>query len=1123
MKILLNIRGVRSCPPRDCLKIKLTILLFFLTLFNIRANVYSFDHLMPIDLADRDRNELGVNEIVSQQIEISGTVKDVDGEVLPGANIVLKGTSKGVVSDFDGNFTIAVPNAQAVLVVSFIGMETKEVVVGNNTSLEVLLDYAAEKMDEVVVTALGMKREKKALGYAVAVVEAEALNQQPNTNVLSGLSGKMSGVQINEMGGDINAKMNVIIRGQTSLTSNNEPLLVIDGSPVGNTDAMRDISSLDIASVSVLKGASAAALYGSRAGNGVILITTKSGEGAKQGIGVSFTQSTTLSVPYSYFELQNTFTTGQKGQFNESSWQYWYGPRAGVEVVQWNTNGQPQPLVMYDNSLQDFFQTGLSTQTDASVSGNYDRGSFNFSINHMKSDGITPGMELKRLGFSLATSYKITDKVKLTTNITISKPTSDNLPLTNNGSDDIYMDIFANPPHVNINDLKDYWEIEGSKQRRAGALPNNPWFSAYERDRTLDQIRGFGNVRLDIDILPGLTAMGRVAYSANNEKIESIYPWSYDGFGSSAVKPFGAYEQTKLDEREANVDFLFSYDKKVGDFRINPSVGGNYLNSKNTSLYGGGDVLTLPALYTLSNVARPGLGYNSGVFEKEIYSLYGLASLSFKEMVYLDLTARNDWSSTLPKENRSYFYPSASLSMLVSEMTQMPSWVSLVKLRTGWAEVGKDTDPYSINPILNQTFWGNDIQYSVPASLPNTALKPEIATSYEVGTDLGFVNNRIVFEGTWYKTQNRNQIIGVTTSPMSGFSSATINAGNVENTGIELALNTVPVRTADFEWNLGFNFTKQESRLVELVEGIDRIGVGNAGSLTQQTFVGGIIGDLYSTSVLRVESGEYEGWPILNNNGGLTFQTDNALKPKVGKSTNDFNVGMNTSVKYKNFTLSANLDWRQGGNFYSETMKRTARSGWVDKWQGDAGTFSGVLGSNSFNGDRTALANEIKSNPDVYQADNVWIGGRDAQTGGFEYNGFNNGSFWPGVIKNSDGTYTENFGGPGTVLFDAYKVVEPGGGLWDVGSSFMYDLSFVKLRNITLTYDLPQKFASKISAQRVSFSVFTKNIMLWNAADIGIDPELAYYQNNGSYDIGKEKWNALPWVAPVGFTINLTF
>ena len=336
MKILLNIRGVRSCPPRDCLKIKLTILLFFLTLFNIRANVYSFDHLMPIDLADRDRNELGVNEIVSQQIEISGTVKDVDGEVLPGANIVLKGTSKGVVSDFDGNFTIAVPNAQAVLVVSFIGMETKEVVVGNNTSLEVLLDYAAEKMDEVVVTALGMKREKKALGYAVAVVEAEALNQQPNTNVLSGLSGKMSGVQINEMGGDINAKMNVIIRGQTSLTSNNEPLLVIDGSPVGNTDAMRDISSLDIASVSVLKGASAAALYGSRAGNGVILITTKSGEGAKQGIGVSFTQSTTLSVPYSYFELQNTFTTGQKGQFNESSWQYWYGPRAGVEY-QWAT------------------------------------------------------------------------------------------------------------------------------------------------------------------------------------------------------------------------------------------------------------------------------------------------------------------------------------------------------------------------------------------------------------------------------------------------------------------------------------------------------------------------------------------------------------------------------------------------------------------------------------------------------------------------------------------------------------------------------------------------------------------------------------------------------------------
>ena len=1053
------------------------------------------------------------------QFRVAGIITDENGTPLPGASIVEKGTTNGTTTDFDGNYTIELADSNAILLVSYLGYASKEIDVNGQSTLNAQLLPNTGELDEVVVTALGMKREKKALGYSVSETDSERLNLVPQENVLGGLSGKVSGLSVSRSGNDVFAESYVTIRGRTSLTGNDQPLVVVDGAPVGDASVMADISAMDIETVSVLKGASAAALYGSRAGNGVILITTKSGSGMQKGIGVSINTTVTLNSPYKYMDLQNRFTNGQRGQFNEATWQHWYGAEEGTQAVQWNSNGEAVPLKFYDNSLQDYFRTGVTTINDATVSGAYAKGNFRLGISHLKGEGITPEAELERLGLNLNTSYKITDNVNISVNLNLTNSYSDNYPSNLIGDNDQYFDIYNIAPHININDLRDnIWVERNVEQRKITEGYNNPWWFSSQRKNGIDRIRGFGNIKLDWQITPDFSAMGRVSYSSNNNKQEIRRPWDYQGFGDT--QPNGSYFINRGLDRESNAEVLFTYTKKIGDFHLSSSAGGNLLKFKGERIDAGGDNLVLPGLFTLSNVARGGLSYNSSLSEKAIYSAYGLLSLSYKDIAFVDVTARNDWSSTLPKENRSYFYPSISGSFLVSEALEMPSWVSLIKLRSGWAEVGKDTNPYAIQPILSQGYWGDDFTYSLPSSMPNTTLKPEIATSYEVGTDLKFFNNRLGFDATYYKNQNKNQILNVNASPLSGYTSTTINAGKVENYGVELGMHLVPIRTKDILWNMDFNFTTQKSKLVELVDGIDRISFGGGRDMGSFTRVGGEIGDLYSPFIEKVEEGPYAGWNLLDANGRWVVDRTYENQIKVGNFNNDFTLGMTTSFTYKNFTLSASFDWRQGGQFFSESMKRMARSGKIEDWRNgvSSSTFSGILDANSFGGDREALANEIANNP-IYRDNDVWVGGRTEELGGFENNGSYNGAFFPGVIDNGDGTYTENFGGPGTQLFDAYRVVESSGSFWRTGYAFMYGASFVKLRDITFTYNFPKEVAEMVSARNISLSLYSKNIILWTEAGIGIDPEVAYDRGQQ----GHENWNLAPWTAPVGFRLNVGF
>jgi len=1054
---------------------------------------------------------------------VKGNVTDSKGEPLPGVNIMIKGTSRGTSTNTQGFYQIDVPDRNAILIFSYVGFTSREILVGNQQTIDIQLEEDTKSLNEVVVTALGLKREKRSLGYAVGEVGGKELNRVPQENPLGGLQGKVTGLQINNSSPELNAETHVYIRGTNSLTNNDAPLVIVDGVPSGNPNVLRDISSSNIESISVLKGPSAAALYGSRAGNGVILITTKTGLTEPKGLGISFNSGYTATVPYQFIEMQNRFTTGKRGIFDESAYQHWYGPEEGTVVPQWNTQGEARPLKFYPHNRENFFQTGYSLISDISVGGNYEKGHFRVALNHLNGVGNTPGMDLNRIGMNLAAGYNLNKNLTVSTNLNIQNSYSDNF-FTQLSSLFSYIDINTVPPHVDINELRDYWEIEGELQRNVNKSFNNPWFEAYEHRMPFRRDRRIGNIALTWDILPTLSLTSRLSENFTYENSEELSPWSLYG---GRTRPRGGYNSTKSSLREINAEVLLSYKKEFGDFYIAPSVGGNLMKYRGESSFIGGDNLVIPGLYTASNIERAGLNYSTSVSNKEIHSVYGLVSTSFRDLVYLDFTARNDWSSTLPADVRSYFYPSVSASLMVNEIINMPKWVNMLKLRSGWAQVGKDTDPYTIHNVLNRGTWGNLTYYTNPTSLPNTRLKPEIATSYEAGFDISAFSNRLKIDFTFYQMNNRNQILDVNVSQMSGYSAAKINAGVVENWGTEIGIHATPLRIGNWEWNTTVNFTRDRNRLKELTNGVDQVLFWQENGANAITRVGEQLGDIYGYDALRVKEGPYAGWALLNSNGKL--QQDNSQLVKIGNYMHDFMMGFQNTVRYKSISLSASIDWRQGGNFYSNTMQRFARSGIVEDYNNGvhSSTFTGILNAHSFGGDQDRLVNEIKSNPEIYRDGNVWIGGRNEDLGGFLYNGVNNGAFFPGVIAYGQGGYIENFGGPGTRYINTWEVHEPGGGYWDIAiaNRFVYDASFVKLRELALTYDLPKTLVEKARMRGASVSVFARNIILWTGANIGIDPELAYMRRQHAYQSrGIERFGgAGPWVASGGITLKLDF
>ena len=582
---------------------------------------------------------------------------------------------------------------------------------------------------------------------------------------------------------------------------------------------------------------------------------------------------------------------------------------------------------------------------------------------------------------------------------------------------------------------------------------------------------------------------------------------------------------------------MVSYKKDVSNFSISASAGGNYryqyATNHTTQAKKRGTGLIVPNVFTLSNIAPDNLTYYSSYSKKGVYSLYGLVSMGYKSVIYLDLTGRNDWSSTLPKESRSYFYPSASLSMLLNKMIDLGSKVSLIKLRGGWAMVGNDTDPYRLMPTMgNAGSWGNQTRLTTSGTLLLPDLKPEIQSSWEIGTDLTFFNNRLSTSATYYKADNENQILGIGLPPSSGYTSKQINAGLIESKGIELSLGGTPIQTNDFSWDINFVFSKNKTIIKELAEGFDYIRLWSDAKGGAYSWVGDEIGQIIDRAMVRVNdpSSPYYGWPILDDEGWedsdrtLQDENGNRVAPVIGNFNPKALIGMQSLVSYKRFTLSFNLDWRIGGQFVSQTFRYAESDLHTQRWLDKVHNFNNI----------SDLPTYLKEHADQYLLPGgefyVLVGGPTKELGGLEHTEggitLYDGVFMPGVVGDYDDNgkfipVRENLGGPGTptIRYQDYYG-------WSYTRNATFDADYIKLREISLTYQLP---AVLKGVRNLSVSLYSRNIILWTKAKINVDPELAFQpesdvQGNGiQFKQGIERYNVAPWTIPVGFKLNISF
>ncbi|WP_246581462.1 SusC/RagA family TonB-linked outer membrane protein [Echinicola shivajiensis] len=1088
-------------------------------------------------------------------IEISGTVLDEEGVGLAGATVKIKGASSGTITDLDGKFSLKVPDNNTVIVVSYVGFHSKEIIVGNQSELKIVLESAYQNLEGAVVTALGITREERSLGYAVSEIKGESFERGGQDNMLKSLAGRVPGVSINSTGG-AGSSVSMVIRGMNSLSGDNQPLFVVDGVPVINTlnnvsqigdrnnvdygNALSDINPENIESISVLKGPSAAALYGSRAGNGVVLITTKTGKNVDK-VTVGITSNTLAEVPFKYLPMHSRFATGVRPYtpdnnpydggvlIIEEGSAAGAGPELdkGYNAIQWNSprdaNGNlvPLPLVSHPNNFADFVRTGITTTNGVSVANSNEKMNYRIGYTNMSNRGVIPNSDLKRNNLSLSSNLNVSEKLTLSTNLNFTRSGSDNRPAGDRGTNPLEAAIKVSP-HIDINELRDYW-LPGQEgiQQKSQAIGdyNNPYFLAYEVINSFSRDRVFGNLGLNYQINENFSLSGKYLLDTYSERRETKLPLSY------TRDPNGGYGITNMDLSERNIEFLATYQKDLTDFSMTYSAGGNLRYNKNynttTATKGRGSGLIVPGVYTLSNTRSDNLVYSSSMSEKAVYSVYGLANLGYKDLLYLDITARNDWSSTLPASNRSYFYPSASLSAIISDIIPMGNKIDLLKIRGGWAQVGNDTDPYNLLQTLsNMGEWDGQTRLTVPNNLKTPDLKPEIATSYEFGLQAAAFQNRLRFDLTYFNTDNKNQILPVTLPPSSGFTSKFVNAGLVNSKGWEMVLGVTPI-DKEFTLDLNFNLSRYRSTVVELTDEVERYTLWTDAKGGSWTYVGDQIGAIYDRKLVTVEDKEspYYGYPILDENGSWQAINESSARNQIGNFNPDFIAGMSASLSYKNWSLNLTLDWRNGGDFVSQTFRYSESDLKTQRW------LDQIINPNGMSGQ--ALRDYLVANEDIYIKDGInVVGGPTAESGGFPFEygvTVNDGVFNPGVVAiyNDQGEitgYEENLGGEGTRIIP-YADNYP----WDFTKAAMFDASYVKLRDASINYDIPYSVVSKLKIQAINLGLYTSNLILWTKAKINVDPENAFQPSGGSFKQGIERYNVNPWVIPIGFRLNAKF
>ncbi|MGR3811857.1 SusC/RagA family TonB-linked outer membrane protein [Jiulongibacter sp. NS-SX5] len=1037
----------------------------------------------------------------SKAIEISGVVSAPGEGPLPGVSILVKGTTTGTISDFDGKFKIQVPDTESVLVFSTIGFETMEIPVGNKTYFDVSLKADNKVLSEVVVTALGISREKKSLGFSQQEVSGDALVEARSNNVMNALSGKIAGVRISSNGGPGSGSY-IQIRGASSVSGNNEPLIVINGVPMQQTNektyggGLSEINPDNIKDISVLKGPNAAALYGSRAANGVILITTKDGSDTK-GLGVDFNSNFTIERPFIKPDFQNTYgggngyrtwySDGWSGVIQPDAYeQYqaaygnlspgsttgtagtdesWGAPMDGRLTRQWWTGTEVAPLVPQPNNWEEFWDTGSTRTNSIALSGGNADGNFRLSYSNMYQKGIAAFNDFKRDNFSVSSGYNLSKWLKA--NFVADYIKSGGNRNYQSGSQFIWAHR-----HVSWDRLADYQTYDDVHIQRAidGKLADtdpanwqhtyftNPFFMNEFLPTTNDKDRLLGNLALTATITEDLSLMLRSGTDVWSDTRINISNFERVRNGNQTP---GRYSETVLRRQETNHDFLFSYDKLFGnDFSVAAQAGGairqNYYKRNYTYV----GELVVDGVYNLSNANPSQNTAESTIEESEVQSLYASAQIGMKNALFLDLTARNDWSSTLPAGNNSYFYPSASLSAVLTDLMSINSSVlSFAKLRGSWAQVGNDASPYQ----LTQTFrsggsWNGSIpQYYENTELANATLKPEITTGIEVGADLRFFKSRLGLDLTYYDQTTKNQILGVEISKASGYNSRVLNAGKVNNKGIEVTLSgTVLESPSGFKWETSLNYAKNQNKVVELAEGLETYTLQTRRGLASIATIGQPYGTLYGIGFAKTDAGEiiYEnGLPVVDGTPQI-----------LGNVQPDWTGGFMNTFTYKNVSLNALLDVRMGGDFYDEGSA-TAR--WTGQYAETAiGREEGVIGKGVMN---------------IGTAENPEYVPNDVIVAGNQFYGYNNPR-----------RYHE---------------------------AAIFDGSYVKLRELSLGYSFSPAVLEKLKIQNAKLSVVGRNVLMLFSNHPHIDPEVdSYGGNSQGFNYGQ-----LPSSRSLGFNLALGF
>ena len=1026
--------------------------------------------------------------IEQQSNKVTGIVNDEFGPVI-GASVVEKGTSNGVVTDLDGKFSLNVKPG-ATLIISFVGYKQQEVKAGN-APLNIVLEEDSKMLSEVVVTALGIKRERKALGYGVAEVQGEALTKAKETNVINSMAGRVPGLVVTQTAGGASGSSRVILRGSTEMTGNNQPLYVIDGVPLDNTnfgsagtyggfdlgDGISSVNPDDIESMSVLKGPAASALYGSRASHGVILITTKKAN--KDKVSVEYNGTLTFDTQLAKWDdVQQVYGMGANGTYPinavSNTNMSWGAKADGTNMLKYFDGVERPYLIVPDNTSQ-FFRTGFTATNSAIIGVNNGKTGIRFTYTDMRNKDIVPKTHMSRDIFNLRANTTA-GKFDLDFSANYTREDVKNRPALGDSKSNIGKNLMTLATTYDQEWLKTYQDANGEYSNWNGMDPYNvnPYWDVYKNSNNSkkDQFRFNGKVVWNIT--QHLKIQGTAGAELNWFTFEDYKAPTTPGYES------GYLQNNNFRNRMYNFELLALYNNSWGDFDFNATLGGNLYKVNNQTIVTTAKdmkIRDVVALMSFNEVSVEPYSYR-----KQINSVYGAVNLGWKHMLYFDATLRGDQSSTLPISNNMYIYPSFSGSFVFSELLKLGDKLPYGKVRMSWAQVGSDTDPYQLGLVYTKSkfaYPGYTIGYISNGTIPNKDLKPTKTNSFEMGLELKFLKNRIGLDFTYYSQLSKNQIMGMASSSTSGYGYRLINAGEIENKGVEIALNTRPIQTKDFSWDLNFNFSKNSNKVKKLVDDMDMFELEKATWLDVQVAakVGENFGSIVGPDFQRNENGDIlidpsTGWPMYDKSNHV-----------LGNASWDWTGGVYTNFSYKNISLSAVFDVKVGADLYSMSARAAHETG------KSMATLEGREAWYKSEEARQA-AGYAKDSPD-------WI-----PTGGF---------IAPGVIDNGDGTYREN-----DIVINPEKY-------WmsvcrNAPSMFIYDNSYVKCREITLSYTLPKAWLKNV-VDGLTISFVARNpFIVWKNIP-NIDPDSNYNNTTG---MGME-YGSLPSRKSYGFNVNVKF